>query len=194
MRTVYDWLERIVDTVWIGCVLLFLIWPLIVSLAKAEGAGDAGRREAPGTSEGVAVATPDGHATSPATLPDTRLLMSRVERILIEAGYKAKGYGDLPKPNVFLTADPLPRGDWGWYVPGTILLSSAQPSGCIRITLAHELAHDATARMGLMAAQPAGTPAWALRAEMERIASVVETAVAEDAGWAPNCLLRRGVS
>lgn len=192
MRIIYDWLERIFDTVVI-IVAGMILWTMIVSLAKAEAMGDAGRREGPGTSEGVAVATPDGHATSPA-LPDTRLLMSRVERILLDAGYKAKGYGDLPKPNVFLTADPLPRGDWGWYVPGTVLLSSAQPAGCIRITLAHELAHDATARMGLMAAQPARTPAWALRAEMERIASVVEAAVADDAGWAPNCLLRRGVS
>lgn len=122
-----------------------------------------------------------------AELPDVSILMARVERVLVENGYGAKGYAKLNPPAVFLTDDPLPRGDWGWSVPGTVLISSAQPEACVRITLAHELAHDATRRLDLINAER-GAPAWAIKAEMEAIAATVEMAVEADGAHAPNCL------
>jgi len=124
-----------------------------------------------------------------ADLPDVRVPMGRVERILAEAGYPAAGYAALEPPAVHWS-ERLPRGDWGWSVPGTILLAQDQPAPCIGITLAHELAHDATRRMNLITVE-AGSPAWLVRAEMERIAAIVETRVADEGAYAPNCLLRR---
>ena len=133
--------------------------------------------------------------SSAATIPGVPLLMGRVERILVTNGYPAaRGYRLLDPPGVFFAGGPLPRGDWGWSVPGTILLSPDQPPDCVRITLAHELAHDATRRRDLLSADSVGAPVWAIRAEMERIAAIVETAVANDNVWVPNCLMRRGIS
>jgi hypothetical protein len=67
------------------------------------------------------------------------------------------------------------------------VLSPEQPAGCLRITLGHELSHDAARRLGLVD----GVPTWAVRAEMEHIAALVEARVADDGGWSPNCLMRR---
>lgn len=126
--------------------------------------------------------------------PDTQSLMARVEAILIANGYEtARGYAELTPPNVFSAPWRLPGGAWGYSVPGTVLLSEDQPRACLRITLAHELAHDATRRRDLLSADSAGAPAWAIKAEMERIAAIVEHGVAEDRPWVPNCLMRRGV-
>lgn len=127
-----------------------------------------------------------------ADLPDTRTLMARVERILIDAGYAAKGYSNLEPPRVYFAAGPLPRNDWGWYVPGTILLSPDQPEGCIRITLAHELSHDLALRMRLIEGR--NMPIWAIRDQFERIATTVEVEIEHDTGYAPNCLVRRAMS
>lgn len=122
---------------------------------------------------------------------DTRTMMGRVEAVLVGAGYAgARGYAELNPPAVTFAVDGLPRGAWGWSEPGSVLLSPEQPEGCLAITLAHEVAHDATRRMGLLDL-PARTPVWVIRAEMERIASIVERAVEADAGYAPNCFMRR---
>lgn len=122
---------------------------------------------------------------------DVRATMRTVERVLAEAGYPVAGYGAL-EPPVVHWSERLPRGDWGWSVPGTVLLAEDQPRGCIGITLAHELAHDATRRMNLITVE-AGSPAWLVRAEMERIAAIVETRVADEGAYAPNCIMRRGL-
>lgn len=133
-------------------------------------------------------------AAEQSDLPNVESLMVRVERALVEAGYsKASGYGTLKPPGVFFAED-LPRGDWGWSVPGTVLLSRDQPAGCVRVTLAHELAHDATRRRDLLGADTTGAPVWAIKAEMELIADLVEAEVSSDGEWHPNCLMRRGIS
>lgn len=122
-------------------------------------------------------------------LPDVSVTMARVERVLIDAGYPATGYAALVPPAVYWS-ESLPRGDWGWSVPGTVLLSKEQPRGCVAITLAHEVAHDATRRMNLITVE-AGSPIWLVRAEMERIAAIVETRIADEGAYAPNCIMRR---
>jgi hypothetical protein len=131
------------------------------------------------------------HAAPQVRFVDTRTMMGRVEAVLVGAGYAgARGYAALPPPAVAFAVGGLPRGAWGWSSPEMILLSPDQPEGCLVITLGHEVAHDLTRRMGLLDL-PARTPAWVVRAEMERIASIVERAVEADAGYAPNCFMRR---
>jgi hypothetical protein len=131
------------------------------------------------------------HADPQARFVDTRTMMGRVEAVLVGAGYAgARGYASLPPPDVAFAVGGLPRGAWGWSSPEMILLSPDQPEGCLVITLAHEVAHDAVRRRGLLDL-PARTPAWVVRYEMERIASVVERAIEADGPLAPNCFMRR---
>ena len=122
-------------------------------------------------------------------LPDTRAMMQRVEAILVDNGFPAHGYGADKVPAVTVEQE-LPGRRWGSYLPGHISLSAAQPPACLPISLAHELAHDATVRRNLIDGRH-GVPVWLIRAEFERIAAIVERAVADDGPWAPNCLLRR---
>lgn len=119
---------------------------------------------------------------------ETRHMMARVERALLEAGYtKALGYAQLPPPAV-VYADAVSGGGWGSYRLGAIEISSRQPAGCIPITLAHETGHDAAVRMGLLD----GEPNHSVKAELEKIASIAEAAVdAED--YAPNCTMRKSL-
>ena len=126
------------------------------------------------------------HANA-AEMPDVRAMMVQVERALVAHGYpEAEGYGAQRPPMVYLATD-LPRGAAGTYVPGYIALDAEQPEGCLPIGLGHELSHDAAVRMNLIWA----VPNWAVRAELERIADVVERAVEESGPMAPNCLMKR---
>lgn len=113
---------------------------------------------------------------------DIPATMLQVERALVESGHDAAGYSALPAPVVVLV-DGLPGGDWGSYELGTIRISRSQPGGCLIVTLRHELAHDATIRMGLLGEGDA----FALKAEMERIANRVEVLTGLKGDWVPNC-------
>lgn len=116
---------------------------------------------------------------------ETRHMMARVERALLEAGYtKALGYAQLPPPAV-VYADAVSGGGWGSYRLGAIEISSRQPAGCIPITMAHEVGHDIAIRMQLLD----GIANHAVKAELERIAAIAEAAVSAD-DWAPNCVMR----
>lgn len=114
--------------------------------------------------------------------------MRRVEAALVAAGYEAaKGYSDLKAPAVEYV-DILPGNDWGAYSisTGRIALSRRQPSGCVPVTLAHEISHDLAVRKGLLVTVPTSD----LRAEMERIAAVAEMAVDAET-YLPNCVIKR---
>lgn len=123
-------------------------------------------------------------------LPDTKTMMGRVERILVANGYPdAWGYAKTAAPTVTLV-ERLPNDDWGHYIPGDIKISTAQPEGCLVVTLGHELGHDATVKMGLISLER-GAPAWLVKQESERITTLVESHIASDGVWLPNCLMRR---
>lgn len=123
--------------------------------------------------------------------PDVKVMMGRVEAILVASGYDARGYAATNAPRVDFV-DDLPGRRWGAYIPGEITLSSSQPRDCIAITLAHELAHDAAVKLDLIAIGSQES-AEAIKTEMEHIASKVERHVASDGVWLPGCMLRRGV-
>jgi hypothetical protein len=133
-----------------------------------------------------------GPQVSASDLPDVRVMMGRVEQILRTNGYPdVWGYASRVAPDV-VTVDALPDWHWGEYVPGLIKISAEQPDGCRPVTLAHELAHDAAVRMNLISVER-GAPAWLVKAELEKISRLVESHVASDGVWLPNCLLHRGV-
>lgn len=132
-----------------------------------------------------------GPQVSAHDLPDTRVMMGRVEQILRVNGYPdAWGYTKRVAPDI-VTVDDLPDRRWGEYVPGLIKISDAQPPACKQVTLAHELAHDAAVRMNLISVER-GAPVWLIKAELEKIAAIVESHVASDGVWLRNCLMRRG--
>jgi len=123
-------------------------------------------------------------------LPDVKVMMGRVEQILVSNGYPdAYGYARTAAPTVEI-APQLPKRHWGEYIPGEIKISAAQPDGCKPVTLAHELAHDATIKMNLIDVIR-GAPAWFVKAELEKISALVESHVASDGVWLPNCIMRR---
>lgn len=122
--------------------------------------------------------------------PDVKVIMGRVEAILVASGYNARGYAATNAPSVKFV-DDLPGRRWGTYIPGEITLSSSQPRDCIAVSLAHELAHDATVKLDLIAIGSQESVE-AIKAEMERIAAKVERHVASDGVWLPGCVLRRG--
>lgn len=136
------------------------------------------------------------HANA-AEMPDARAMMQRVERALVENGFsEAQGYGALEMPVVALTTD-LPNRDKGSYtvvadksayLPGKIELDADQPEGCLPISLAHELSHDAAVRMNLV---PFSIPNWLVKTELQKIAGIVERAVELEGPQAPNCLMKR---
>ena len=123
-------------------------------------------------------------------VPDVKIMMGRVEAILVMNGYQAHGYARTEAPIVEIV-DDLPARAWGAYLPGHIQLSRQQPTACLAVSLGHEVAHDATVKMLLI---DLGSTASAreVMAEVERIAAKVEARVASDGAWLPNCLLRRG--
>ena len=115
-------------------------------------------------------------------------IMARVERALLEAGYvKAFGYSKLPPPRVEYK-DHVAGGGWGSYRLGVIEISSRQPTGCIPITLAHEVSHDLMVRMGILETVPTRE----VMRELERAAHIAEAAVSAD-DWAPNCVMKGSV-
>lgn len=109
----------------------------------------------------------------------------RVERALVDAGYPAQGYSQLPAPAVE-EVDELPGDRWGSYsvATGRITISRRQPEGCKRLTLAHEVAHDLVARMKLHLVVPVNQ----VVAFMEKVSLVAEAAADADQ-FAPNCTL-----
>lgn len=110
----------------------------------------------------------------------------RVERALVDAGYtQAAGYSLLP-PAPVEEVDELPGDRWGSYsvATGRITISRQQPDGCKRLTLAHELAHDAVARLRLHLQVPTNR----VVAFMEKVSMVAEAAADADE-FAPNCTL-----
>lgn len=119
---------------------------------------------------------------------ETHTAMIRVERALVEAGYAAHGYSKLTPPAVE-EVDELPGGRWGTYsvATGRITISRRQPEGCKRVTLAHEIAHDAVARMRLHLAVPVNR----VVAFMEQVSLIAEEAADADQ-FAPNCVRTRG--
>ncbi len=120
---------------------------------------------------------------------DVTATMARVERALVEAGYAdAAGYSKLPPPAVE-EVDELPGDRWGSYsvATGRITISRGQPEGCKRLTLAHEVAHDITARMKLhLSVSPDRVMAF-----FERVSLIAEEAADADE-FAPNCFKTRG--
>ncbi len=119
---------------------------------------------------------------------ETHATMLRVEQALVAAGYAAHGYSDLPAPAVELV-DELPGDRWGTYsvATGRITLSRRQPDGCRPLTLAHEIAHDAVARLKLHLSVPVS----GVIAFMERVSLIAEAAADADQ-FAPNCTRTRG--
>ncbi len=118
---------------------------------------------------------------------ETRHMMARVERALVAAGFEAaRGYAKLDAPAVEYV-DITPGGVWGTYRLGYITIKTGQPSGCYVHTLAHEIAHDAAVRTGLLDA----VPTHEVMRELERISAVAEAAIQDD-DYAPNCGMRRG--
>ena len=118
---------------------------------------------------------------------DVQTTMARVERALVEAGYKdAAGYSKLSPPAVE-EVDELPGDRWGSYsvATGRITISRGQPEGCKRLTLAHEVSHDAVARMKLHLSVPVNR----VIAFMERVSLIAEEAADADE-FAPNCGMR----
>lgn len=113
----------------------------------------------------------------------------RVERALVDAGYtQAAGYSLLP-PAPVEEVDELPNNNWGAYsvATGRISISRQQPEGCKRLTLAHEISHDAVARMRLhLSVTPDRVVAF-----FERVSLIAEEAADADQ-FAPNCLRTRG--
>lgn len=109
----------------------------------------------------------------------------RVERALVDAGYPAQGYSQLPAPAVE-EVDELPGDRWGSYsvATGRITISRRQPEGCKRLTLAHEVAHDVVARMKLHLVVPVNQ----VVAFMEKVSLVAEAAADADE-FSPNCTL-----
>lgn len=125
-------------------------------------------------------------------VPDVKVMMGRVEAVLVMHGYPAaRGYAQLEPPAAVMV-DDLADGNWGAYVPGRIDISRAQPDDCVPVTLAHELTHDVTIRKRLIEADTAGAPAWLVKHEMEKVAGLVESFIGSDGTWLPGCLLRRG--
>jgi hypothetical protein len=113
----------------------------------------------------------------------------RVERALVDAGYaQAAGYSQLP-PAPVEEVDELPNNNWGAYsvATGRISISRQQPEGCKRLTLAHEVAHDITARMKLHLAVPPDR----VMAFFERVSLIAEEAADADQ-FSPNCFKARG--
>lgn len=122
-------------------------------------------------------------------VPDVKSMMGRVEAVLVMQGFpKAKGYAALQAPAVTMV-DVLPGNAWGNAEPGAIKISRAQPDGCVAVTLAHELAHDATVRMHLLDDFPGDVSQ--IKDEFERVARLVESFIASDGVWLPNCLFKR---
>lgn len=122
---------------------------------------------------------------------ETRAAMVRVERALVEAGYPAQGYSDLPAPAVELVDEIQgPNGElWGSYsvATGRITISRRAPEGCRRLILAHEVAHDVVARKQLHLSVPVS----GVIAFMERVSLIAEAAADADQ-FAPNCTRTRG--
>ena len=117
---------------------------------------------------------------------ETRHMMARVERALVDAGFEAaRGYAKLDAPSVEYV-EITPGGVWGTYRLGYITIKTGQPSGCYVHTLGHEIAHDAAVRMGLLDA----VPTHEVMRELERISAVAESAIQDD-DFAPNCVMRR---
>lgn len=119
---------------------------------------------------------------------ETTATMARVERALVEAGYPAHGYSELSPPPVELV-DELPGDRWGSYsvATGRISISRRQPDGCVRLTLSHEVAHDAVARLKLHLSVKVEQ----VVAFMEKVSRIAEEAADADQ-FAPNCLKTRG--
>lgn len=118
---------------------------------------------------------------------DVTATMARVERALVEAGYsQAAGYSKLSPPAVE-EVDEIPGDRWGSYsvATGRITISRGQPDGCKRLTLAHEVAHDAVARLKLHLSVPVNR----VIAFMERVSLIAEEAADADE-FAPNCGMR----
>ena len=117
---------------------------------------------------------------------ETHAAMVRVERALVEAGFAAHGYSQLPQPSVE-EVDELPGGRWGTYsvATGRITISRRQPDGCKRVTLAHEISHDLMVRMGILDTVPTRE----IMRELESAARIAEEAESA-ADWAPNCVMR----
>ena len=133
-----------------------------------------------------------GPQVATADLPDTRTMMSRVEAILVANHYPdAYGYARGPAPTVVMVPS-LPDRHWGEYLVSAIKLSKEQPEACVPVTLAEEIAHDATVRMGLISLAK-GAPAWFVKEEFERIGALVAAHVASDGQWLPGCIMRHGV-
>lgn len=103
--------------------------------------------------------------------------MERVEAILTNNHYAAKGYAKTEPPFVILV-DRLPLNHWGEYLAGVVKISRAQPLDCVPVTLSHELAHDATVKFKLAKDKD----------EAEQIARLVESHVASDGVWLPGCI------
>lgn len=117
---------------------------------------------------------------------DVTETMARVEQALVQAGYAdAAGYSKLSPPAVEYNEFVAGNG-WGSYRPGRIEISTRQPAGCVPITLAHELAHDLSIRMGLID----GVPNDEINQRLHEIASLAEAAM-DAQKYAPNCLMKR---
>ena len=120
---------------------------------------------------------------------ETTATMARVERALVAAGFNgAVGYSELTPPPVELV-DELPGDRWGSYsvATGRISISRRQPDGCVRLTLAHEVAHDAVARLQLHLSVKVEQ----VVAFMEKVSRIAEEAADADQ-FAPNCFKARG--
>ena len=75
----------------------------------------------------------------------------RAHMILVERALGVSGYAATVPP-VAETTDALPWNKWGGWLNGRVLVNERMPTGCLSITLAHELTHDAQVKLRLIPA------------------------------------------
>ena len=131
--------------------------------------------------------------------PFVRANMIAVEATMITLGYDVDGYNAIEAPRVMFV-ESLPNGDYGAWeaisacdaagkcrvVGGLIKLSERQPGACLLISLAHELGHDASVRMGLID----DVPNQEVKPRLAAISANVENTFGSFE-YRPNCLDKR---
>jgi hypothetical protein len=116
--------------------------------------------------------------------------MAIVEVLLAEQDIDVSGYAGTTPPAVERVAGSHEylQGNDGGYVDGRIYLNDEVIADCLRLTLVHELVHDATVKHRLFAAVPNDR----IRDIFEALADTVTAAAAVEP-YRPGCLPQRPI-
>ena len=136
------------------------------------------------------LALPAAAGGAPVSTDTVREAMAVVEVLLAKQQVDVRGYAGTAPPSVerVSASHEYLQGNDGGYVDGRVYLNDEAMADCRRLTLIHELVHDATVKHRLFAEVPNAK----IRNVLEALADIVTAAAAEDP-YLPGCVPKRRI-